>query len=137
MMKIVMKSVAVLATAFAVVNAAQAEVVVIVNPKHPAATMTAAQVADLYLGKDASLAPLDLKEAGALRNEFYQKVAGKDAAQVKAIWARLVFTGKLQPPKEMDSAAQVVKAVAGSEKAIGYVDKSAVDGSVKAVLTLN
>jgi ABC-type phosphate transport system substrate-binding protein len=132
-----MKSIVLMATAFAVLGTAQAEVVVIVNPKHAAASMTPAQVADLYLGKDGSLTPLDLKEPAALRNEFYQKVAGKDSAQVKAIWARLVFTGKQQPPKEMDSAAQVVKQVAGSEKAIGYVDKSAVDGSVKAVLTLN
>ncbi|MGH8187410.1 MAG: hypothetical protein ACREUC_12690 [Steroidobacteraceae bacterium] len=132
-----MKTVVLMATACAALSAARAEIVVIVNPKHAAASMTAAQVADLYLGKDGSLAPLDLKEPAALRNEFYQKIAGKDAAQVKAIWARLVFTGKQQPPKEMDSAAQVVKQVAGSEKAIGYVDKSAVDGSVKAVLTLN
>jgi ABC-type phosphate transport system substrate-binding protein len=137
MRNIAMKSVVLMATAFAAVSAAQAEVVVIVNPKHAAASMTAAQVADLYLGKDGSLVPLDLKEPAALRTDFYQKVAGKDAAQVKAIWARLVFTGKQQPPKEMDNAAQVVKQVAGSEKAIGYVDKSAVDGSVKAVLILN
>ncbi len=131
-----MKSVVLMATAFAALTTARAEVVVIVNPKHPAASMTAEQVAELYLGKDASLAPLDVKEPAALRTEFYQKVAGKDATQVKAIWARLVFTGRQQPPKEMESAAQVVKQVAGSEKAIGYVDKSAVDGSVKAVLTL-
>jgi ABC-type phosphate transport system substrate-binding protein len=137
MKNIAMKSIVLTAMTFAAMSAARAEVVVIVNPKHAAASMTAAQVADLYLGKDGSLTPLDLKEPAALRSEFYQKVAGKDSAQVKAIWARLVFTGKQQPPKEMDNAAQVVKQVAGSEKAIGYVDKSAVDGSVKAVLTLN
>jgi ABC-type phosphate transport system substrate-binding protein len=137
MKNVVMKSIVLTAMTFAAASAAQAEVVVIVNPKHAAASMTPAQVADLYLGKDGSLTPLDVKEPAALRNEFYQKVAGKDSAQVKAIWARLVFTGKQQPPKEMDNAAQVVKQVAGSEKAIGYVDKSAVDGSVKAVLTLN
>lgn len=131
-----MKSVLLMAAACAAFGTAQAEVVVIVNPKHAAASMTAAQVADLYLGKDGSLAPVDLKEPAALRNEFYQKVAGKDAAQVKAIWARLVFSGKQQPPKQLDSVAQVVKQVAGSENAIGYVDSSAVDGSVKAVLTL-
>ena len=118
-------------------TAAQAELVVIVNPKHAAASMTAEQVANVYLGKDTSLNPLDLKEPAAARNQFYEKVAGKDAAQVKAIWARLVFTGKQQPPKELDSAADIVKQVAANDKAIGYVDKSAVDGSVKTVLTVN
>jgi ABC-type phosphate transport system substrate-binding protein len=116
---------------------AQAEVVVIVNPKHPAASMTAEQVASVYLGKDASLAPADLPESAAQRNEFYTKVAGKDSAQVKAIWARLVFTGKTQPPKELGNSADAVKFVAGNDKAIAYVDKGAVDGSVKAVLTVN
>jgi ABC-type phosphate transport system substrate-binding protein len=116
---------------------AQAEVVVIVNPKHPAASMTPEQVANVYLGKDASFAPADLPESASQRNEFYTKVAGKDSAQVKAIWARLVFTGKTQPPKEIGSSADAVKFVAGNDKAIAYVDKGAVDGSVKAVLTVN
>ena len=116
---------------------AQAEVVVIVNPKHPAASMTAEQVANVYLGKDASFSPADLPESASQRNEFYTKVAGKDSAQVKAIWARLVFTGKTQPPKEIGSSADAVKFVAGNDKAIAYVDKGAVDGSVKAVLTVN
>jgi ABC-type phosphate transport system substrate-binding protein len=126
-----------MASALLFAGAAQAEIVVIVNHKHAAASMTPDEVADIYLGKSGSLSPLDLKEPSAVRNQFYQKVAGKDAAQVKAIWARLVFTGKLQPPKEVASAADVIKQVAANEKAIGYVEKSAVDASVKAVLTVN
>jgi len=122
---------------FAFAGPASAEVVVIVNPKSAAAAMTAEQVADIYLGKDTSLTPLDLPSSSASRGEFYKKVAGKDEAQVKAIWARLVFTGKTQPPKEAASSAEVVKQVASGEKAIGYVEKSAVDGSVKTVLTVN
>lgn len=117
--------------------AAQAEIVVIVNPKSAAANMTAEQVANVYLGKDTSYAAVDLPESAALREEFYKKVAGKDSAQVKTIWARLIFTGKVQPPKEVGSATDAVKQVAGNDKAIAYVDKSAVDASVKPVLTLN
>ncbi|MET0657833.1 MAG: hypothetical protein ABW110_06710 [Steroidobacteraceae bacterium] len=131
-----MKKLAVLASLLTGIAAANAEVVVIVNPKHPAASMTADQIANIYLGKDASLSPLDLPESAGQRTEFYNKVAGKDTAQVKAIWARLVFTGKSQPPKEVGSSAEAVKQVAGNDKGIAYVDKSAVDASVKAVLTL-
>jgi len=124
-----------MASTVAVFGVANAEVVVVVNAKHPAASMTAAQVADVYLGKDSSFAPVDLTES-APRETFYSKVAGKDSAQVKAIWARLVFTGKSQPPKEVGSSADAVKQVAGNDKGIAYVDKSAVDGSVKVVLTV-
>ncbi len=115
--------------------AAHAEIVVIVNPKHAAAEMTAEQVANVYLGKDSAFAPVDLPESGT-RNDFYTKVAGKDSSQVKAIWARLVFSGKTQPPKELGNSADAVKYVASNDKGIAYVEKSAIDGSVKPVLTV-
>lgn len=118
-------------------SAAHAELVVIVNPKSPAASMTVEEVANVYLGKNPSFAPVDLPESAPARADFYKKVAGKDGAQVKALWARLVFTGKLQPPKEVASSSDALKYVAGNDKAIAYVEKSAVDSSVKAVLTVN
>ncbi|HUK01828.1 MAG TPA: hypothetical protein VLW26_06075, partial [Steroidobacteraceae bacterium] len=67
---------------------------------------------------------------------FYQQVSGHDLSQVKATWSRLIFTGKAQPPKEMADSAAVKKAVAADPKTIGYIEKSAVDGSVKVVLDL-
>jgi ABC-type phosphate transport system substrate-binding protein len=130
------KLTALLALALAGLGTAHAEIVVIVNAKHPAASMTAEQIANVYLGKDSSLAPLDLPESAALRNEFYKKVAGKDAAQVKTMWARLIFTGKAQPPRQVDSAADAVRYVADNDRGIAYVERSALDASVKAVLTI-
>ena len=115
---------------------ARADLVVIVNPKSPAASMTASEVANIYLGKDPSFAPVDLPESAA-RNDFYKKVTGKDSAQVKSLWARLVFTGRMLPPKEVSSSGDALKFVAGNDRGIAYIDKSAVDGSVKAVLTVN
>jgi ABC-type phosphate transport system substrate-binding protein len=126
-----------LAFALPLAGKANAEIVVIVNSKHAAASMTSEQIANIYLGKDASLAPIDLPEASAEREEFYTKVAGKDAAQVKTIWARLIFTGKAKPPKETAGSAAAVKQVASDEKAVAYVERSAVDSSVKVVYTVN
>ena len=111
--------------------AANADVVVIVSAKNTASTMTADEIANIYLGKSTAMKPVD--NATPVRAQFYTKVAGKDEAQVKAIWSKLVFTGKATPPKEMASSADVVKAVAADPNAIGYVDKAAVDGSVKVV----
>lgn len=116
-------------------SAAKAELAVIVHPSHPAASMSAEQVAEVFLGKSTALSPVDQPESSAVRTEFYQKVTGKDAAQVKALWTRLIFTGKATPPKEVATSVDVKKAVAGDAKAIGYVEKSAVDGSVKVVFT--
>jgi ABC-type phosphate transport system substrate-binding protein len=128
---------ALLAFGVAFAGTASADVVIIVSAKNAKSTMTKDEVADVYLGKDNSLAPIDLPESAELRNEFYTKVTGKDASQVKAVWARLIFTGKATPPKSGDSPADVKSKVAASDKAIGYVDKSAVDASVKVVLAVN
>lgn len=117
------------AAAFQVANA---EIVVIVSSKSSATTMTADQIAQIYLGKSSEMKPVDSGEA-PLRNQFYDKVAGKDEAQVKAIWSKLVFTGKATPPKQLPTSSDVVKAVAADPEAVGYVDKGAVDGSVKVV----
>ena len=116
-------------------SVASAEVVVVVHPSNAAASMTSAQVADVFLGKSTVLSPVDQPESSAIRGEFYQKVTGKDAAQVKALWTRLIFTGKATPPKEVASSADVKKAVAADPKAVGYIEKGAVDASVKVVFT--
>jgi ABC-type phosphate transport system substrate-binding protein len=115
---------------------ASAEIVVIVNKDNPASRMFSEQASQFFLGKSAMFTPVDQAEGSKIRAEFYQKVADKDPAQVKAIWSKLVFTGKATPPKEFKSNAEVKKAVAEDPKAIGYIDKSAVDDSVKVILTL-
>jgi ABC-type phosphate transport system substrate-binding protein len=112
-----------------------AEVVVIVNPA--AGVPTKEQVADIYLGKSRAYTPLDQAETSPIRAEFYLKATGRDLAQVKSAWSRIVFIGKGRPPRELMDATAVKQAVAADPKAIGYIDKSALDASVKAVLVLN
>ncbi|MBP1207015.1 ABC-type phosphate transport system substrate-binding protein [Duganella sp. 1411] len=115
---------------------AAAETVVIVSQKNPATRMFSEQASQFFLGKSALFTPVDQAEGSAIRADFYRKVADKDAAQVKALWSKLVFTGKATPPKEYAGNAEVKKAVAADPKAIGYIDKSAVDDTVKVILTL-
>ncbi|MFZ6843294.1 hypothetical protein [Undibacterium sp. RuTC16W] len=113
-----------------------AEVVVVVNPKNAAPQMSSEQAAQYFLGKSTALTPVDQPESSSIRGEFYKKLADKEASQVKAIWSKLVFTGKGTLPKEYGSSADVKKAVAADPNLIGYIEKSAVDSSVKVVATL-
>ena len=115
-------------------GARAADIVAVANPAAPA--LTHDQVADAYLGRSQSFAPVDLPESSAVRTDFYKKLTGKDPSQVKALWSRLTFTGKGQPPKELPDAAAVKKAVAADPKAIGYIEKSAVDPSVKVIFAV-
>jgi ABC-type phosphate transport system substrate-binding protein len=131
-----MKSIMTAVLAALTVSAAPAfaEVVVVVNAANGEA-VSKDTIASVYLGKSTAFTPIDQADGSPLRNEFYKKVTDKEAAQAKALWSKLVFTGKATPPKEVASSADVKKAIAANPKAIGYIEKSAVDASVKVVLT--
>ena len=111
------------------------DVVVIMAPN--AAPLTKEQVANVYLGRALDFKPVDLPEANAARADFYRKATDRDSSQIKALWARLMFTGHGQPPKVLENAAAVKKAVAADPKSVGYIDKADVDSTVKVVLALN
>ena len=94
------------------------------------------------LGKNSALpgggaaTPVDQADGSPLRDQFYTKVSSKSAAQMKAYWAKQIFTGKGQAPKEAGDSAAVKAAVAGNPNLIGYIDRSAVDATVKVLLTV-
>lgn len=114
---------------------AGAQVAVVMAPG--AAPLSKEQVANLYLGRSTELHLLDLPEGNAVRDTFYKKATERDAAQVKSTWSRIVFAGKGTAPREVPDAGAVKKAVAADPKLVGYVEKSSVDASVKAVLVLD
>jgi len=63
-------------------------------------------------------------------------VVRKDERPGQAKWSKLVFTGKGSAPREFPSGEDVVKAVAADPHAIGYVDRSFVNMTVKVILTV-
>ncbi|BBI60809.1 hypothetical protein HSBAA_21150 [Vreelandella sulfidaeris] len=112
-----------------------ADLVVIGHPS--AETLTKNQVADIYLGKTSSGTLYDLPEGSDLYASFYDQAAGRNVSQVKSTWARIVFSGQAQAPKQLNDSNAVRSAVAENPNAIGYIEKSALDDSVKVLLELN
>lgn len=119
---------------------AHSEVVVVVSSKSTVSSLTAEQAAKIFLGKlatfpnDNSAFPIDQPEGSAIRDEFYSKVAHKNSSQLTAYWAKIIFAGDGRPPKLIAGDAAVRKAVANNPNAIGYIDKNAVNRSVRVVL---
>ena len=115
------------------------DVVAVVSAKSPVTVLTSSQVADIFLGKtsrfpDGSQAtPIDQPEDSPVRDRFYSQVAGKSPAQVKAHWSKIIFTGRGQPPTQASSGAEVKKMIVQNPSAIGYIDSSLVDESVRVV----
>lgn len=126
---------------FLCAQSALAQVAVVVGAKSDIASMNADQVSSIFLGKTdkypsgATALPLDQASGSTIRGTFYDKVAGKSEAQVKSAWSRLVFSGKGTPPKEVTSSSEVKKLVGANQNAIGYIEKSAVDSSVKVLFS--
>jgi ABC-type phosphate transport system substrate-binding protein len=118
------------------------EMVVIVSASSQLQALRQEQVADIYLGQTVRLpdgeeaVALDQRMGSPLRDEFYSRVAGKSPALLKAYWTKMVFTGRGQPPKEAAGSAAVRRLVADNPGMIGYIEKSALDPSVRAVLVL-
>jgi ABC-type phosphate transport system substrate-binding protein len=116
---------------------AAADVVVVVSPRNPLSSMTRRQVADIFLGKsqrfpDGRLAvPFDQAAGSAVQTQFYLLVDDKRAAEIKAYWAKMIFTGRGQPPATVGDDKQMKQALAAQPNAIGYLDRQAVDDSVK------
>jgi ABC-type phosphate transport system substrate-binding protein len=122
-----------------VVNSAMADVVAVVSSTSAITSLSNAQVTDIFLGKvnrfpNGTLAvPIDQIEGSLARDEFYATFAGKSPAQVKSLWAKIIFTGRGQPPKAVSSSGEVRKLLAANPQAIGYLERSAIDSSDKMV----
>lgn len=118
-------------------GATVADVVAVVSVRSPVATLSKSQITDIFLGKTALLpdgepaVPINQVEGSAARDEFYARFAGKTAAQIKAHWSKIIFTGRGQPPKEVSNSIEVKQRVAENAYAIGYIEKNMVDGSVR------
>jgi len=122
------------------ISSANAEVVVVGNKSSSVQSLSAKQAKDLFLGKSLKLPSgrkaevVDLPVGDPVRVEFYTKVIHKNPSQIKAYWAKRIFTGRGTPPKSLDSQSAVVNWVSGGPGRIGYVDSSAVSGKVTVLL---
>jgi ABC-type phosphate transport system substrate-binding protein len=116
---------------------ARADVVAVVSSKSAITTLSANQVADIFLGRmsrfpNGALAmPIDLNDGSVERDRFYAKIAGKSPAQIKSYWTKIIFTGRGQPPKTVPDDLDMKKYVAANVAAIGYIEESMVDASVR------
>ena len=115
---------------------AAADMQVIANPSVKSAAVSVDELKNVFLGNTSSLAdgskvePV-LAESGAAHDEFLKDVVGKSGPALKNHLKTLVFTGKGSMPKSFAGDAEIVKYVAKTPGAIGYVSASAAADGVK------
>jgi ABC-type phosphate transport system substrate-binding protein len=117
---------------------AAADIQVIANPSVKSASVSVDELKNVFLGNTTSLSdgskvePV-LAESGAAHDEFLKDVVGKSGPALKNHLKTLVFTGKGSMPKSFASEADIVKYVAKTPGAIGYVSAAADASGVKKV----
>lgn len=118
---------------------AKAEVVLVTSEKNPVSSLSANQVADIFLGKTdelpngAPVMPVDQADSSKEKEEFYKRYTNRTLFQIRAYWSKQIFTGKGEPPREINNSAQLKKFIANHPSSIGYLERDKVDAGLKIV----
>jgi len=94
-------------------------------------------VARIYLGKATLIpdgdkfVPLNLSPSNPLYAEFSRKVLNKSVNQLRAYWAKRIFTGKGRPPKVIEAPQELKEIIAEDERYLGYLDREMADRTVR------
>lgn len=114
-------------------------VVVVVSPASPVTEMPRLHLSDLYLGRTSRLPdgqpaePIDQEPGSEARREFYERFLGRSQSEIKAHWSKAVFTGRGRPPRDVADGEAMKELLSGNTRAVGYIDRSLVDESVRVV----
>lgn len=115
---------------------------VVVSAQSPVQSLTQRDVLALYTGRTRTLptgeaaTPLDQQRDGPVRKAFYQALTGMDIARINSYWARLHFTGQVQPPQVVADDGAAIQRVRADPSAIAYLTREPQDASVRVVLRL-
>lgn len=121
---------------------AHADISVVVHRDSEVRQMSATEVSDLYLGRGRQTGTmprfliLERPRDSEIRRRFFGRLNGMDLDRVNAIWARLQFSGEALPPTPLQDDRRVLRALRAYPEAIGYVDSTEIDGSVREVLRI-
>jgi hypothetical protein len=112
-------------------------VVVVAHPGVTAAEVSAADIREIFLGNKTAIGGSDVQpvlgEAGPAHDAFLKAYVGKSEQALKNHFKSLVFTGKGSMPKSFGSDAEILKYVAATRGAIGYVTAGAEGAGVKTI----
>ena len=127
---------------FLTISPVQAESLVIVTARDNVEELSTHDVARIFLGKvtsypsGAEVVPLNMDPEDQNYAEFARIVLKKTTSQLKAYWAKQVFTGKGRPPRSLGSSAKLRELVASHKRYLSYLDRNDIDNSVRWVIEL-
>jgi len=116
------------------------QVAVIVNKSVPLKSSDAMEIANIYQLKvrswddETRITVFNLKPDNKVKNAFYDFIR-QNPLNLRKLWLRLQLTGEATPPKAIETEDEMVKKVAETPGAIGFVRRGKVNDDVK-IITL-
>lgn len=119
-----------------------AEMFIVVNLTSNFEHLTLKQAKLLWLGKKRRISGtkviiVDQSDGSEIQAEFYNKVLNKSPQQMKAYWAKLVFTGSSFPPRKLKNDAKLISWVVNHPESIGYIKASSFNNTVRVIARIN
>ena len=127
--------------ALACPNYASAQVAVIAHESVPVDQISKSTLIDYY-NKDINswdnghpVVLMDLKENDSVKDAFY-KFIGKTSTRMKSIWLKKMLSGEGDPPHTISTENEMLKKVASTPGAIGFINHALIDPTVKTLLII-
>ena len=67
---------------------------------------------------------------------FYKKVSNKNKRQLKKYWAKMIFTGRGQPARKLDSIEEVISFIKANNNAISYMPYKYINKNIKVIMEI-
>lgn len=115
------------------------KLVVVTNIEAPVESLSKEQLIDLFMGRyvafpgGANAKPLDVIDGSGAKEVFYRQLLGLSLGRVNSYWSRLRFTGKAQPPEQIEDFNDVKEAIKTDNEVITYIYQSQMNESMKVV----
>ncbi len=71
-----------------------------------------------------------------IKSHFYAQISGKSLTQLRAYWTKLIFTGKAQPPKQLEDIDALRAMLKTGQNIVTYLPLEQVDASMQVLYTL-
>ena len=105
---------------------AKSSLAIIVSKDSTIETISKNNISKIFLAKTKKLPNGQKAITVELNNNthkefFYKQVTGKSLKRLKKYWATMIFTGKGQPPRKMESSSDIIEFVKKNINAIAYI----------------
>ena len=123
------------------INGAFSQVAVIANTSVPVDQIEKNELENFYTGdirkwnNGEPIIVFDLKAKGEVQETFYNFL-GKSTSRMKSIWMKNMLSGEGDPPESIPSEEEVLKKVASTPGAIGFVSQAKTSEEVKILIVI-